>query len=110
VELNLSFPKRESRQGGEDEFSLLFLLNLPFWGKVRIQVQMVEKALFCRFLVGDKQVAESIHSGFSTLRAHLEKLGFDPHLQVAVEGEETMSETIVQELGKEASSLLSIII
>jgi len=110
VELNLSFPKRESAQGGEDGFSLLFLLNLPSWGKVRIEVQMREKTLFCRFLVEDRQVAESIHFGFSTLRAHLEKLGFASHLQASVEGEETMKETVVQELGKEASSLLSVII
>ena len=110
VELNLSFPKRESAQGGEDGFSLLFLLNLPSWGKVRIEVQMREKTLFCRFLVEDRQVAESIHFGFSTLRAHLEKLGFASHLQASVEGEENMKETVVQELGKEAPSLLSIII
>ena len=110
VELNLSFPKRESTQEGEDGFSLLFLLNLPSWGKVRIEVQMREKTLFCRFLVEDRQVAESIHFGFSTLRAHLEKLGFASHLQASVENEETMSETLVQELGKEAPSLLSIII
>jgi hypothetical protein len=110
VELNLSFPKRERAQEGENGFSLLFLLNLPSWGKVRIEVQMREKTLFCRFLVRDRQVAESIHSGFSTLRAHLEKLGFASHLQASVEGEETLRETVVQELGKEASSLLSIII
>jgi hypothetical protein len=110
VELNLSFPKRESTQGGEDGFSLLFLLNLPSWGKVRIEVQMREKTLFCRFLVSDRQVAESIHSGFSILQAHLEKLGFTSHLQALVMGEETMRETVVQELGTEASSLLSIVI
>jgi hypothetical protein len=110
VELDLSFPRKESAQGGKDGFSLLFLLNLPSWGKVRIEVQMREKTLFCRFLVEDRQVAESIHFGFSTLRARLEKLGFDPRLQASVENEETMRETVVQELGKEAPSLLSIII
>lgn len=110
VELNLSFPKRESAQGEEGGFSLLFLLNLPSWGKVRIEVQMREKTLFCRFLVGNGQVAEFIHRGFSVLRAHLERLGFDPHLQASVESEEITRESVVQGLGKEASSLLSIII
>lgn len=110
VELNLSFPKRDSPKGGEDGFSLLFLLNLPFWGKVRIEVQVREKALFCRFLTGEAQVAEFIHRGFSSLRAHLEKLGFDPHLQASVEGGESIRGTLAQELGKEPPSLLSIII
>ncbi len=110
VELDLSFPKKQSAQGWEDGFSLLFLLNFPSWGKVRIEVQMREKALFCRFLVEDRQVAESIHFGFSTLRARLEKLGFDPRLQASVESEDTPRTSAVQELGKEASSLLSIII
>ena len=110
VELNLSFPKRDSSQEGKDGFSLLFLLNFPSWGKVRIEVQMREKTLFCRFLVGAGQVAEFIQGGFSSLRAQLEKLGFDPHLQASVEGQETRRGTIAQELGKEAPSLLSIIL
>jgi hypothetical protein len=110
VELNLSFPKREPAQGWEDGFSLLFLLNFPSWGKVRIEVQMREKALFCRFLVGNAQLAEFIHREFSLLRARLKKLGFDPHLQASVEIEDTSKGSALQELEKEASSLLSIII
>jgi hypothetical protein len=110
VELNLSFPKRDSSKEGEDGFSLLFLLNLPFWGKVRIEVRVREKALFCRFLTGEAQVAEFIHGGFSSLRAHLAELGFNPHLEASVEGKESMRGTLAQELGKETSSLLSLII
>jgi hypothetical protein len=110
VELNLSFPKKESAQGEGDGFSLLFLLNLPSWGKVRIEVQMRERTLFCRFLVGDGKVAEFIHRGFLGLQDRLQKLGFDPHLQASVESEETMRGTLAQELGKETPFLLSIII
>jgi hypothetical protein len=110
VELDLSFPRKESAQGWEDGFSLLFLLNFPSWGKVRIEVQMREKALFCRFLVGDAQLAEFIHRGFLVLQARLEKLGFDPRLQASAESEDTPRASAVQELGKEASSFLSIII
>ena len=110
VELDLSFPKRESPQGAEDGFSLLFLLKLPSWGKVRIEVQMKEKILFCRFLVGDATAAECIHRGFSVLQAQLEKLGFDPHLRASVEGEEALKGTVAEELGKKAPPLLSIII
>ncbi len=110
VELNLSFPRKESAQGGEDGFSLLFLLNLPAWGKVRIEVRMREKTLFGRFFVRDAQVAEFIHCGFSILRAQLEKLGFDTYLQASVEGKEALVGTVAQELGKEDPFLLSMII
>jgi transcriptional regulator with XRE-family HTH domain len=110
AELNLSFPKKERRPEGEEEFSLLFLLNLPSWGKLRIEVQIRERALFCRFWVGDAQAAESIRLGLSALKTRLEKLGFEPHLQASVDGEEIPTGAVAQELGKEAPSLLSVMI
>ena len=110
VELNLSFPKKEPAHGREEGLSLLFLLNLPSWGKMRIEVQIREKTLFCQFLVGDAQLADFIHRGLSVLHAKLEKLGFDPHLQASAESKDPTRVSAVQELGEEAASLLSIII
>jgi flagellar hook-length control protein FliK len=110
IELNLSFPRKKNGPTEEEGTSVLFLLNLPALGRVRIEVQIQEKDLFCRFNVSDPQVSEFVHRAFPELKGRLQQMGYHPHLQSTVEKMEILKETPPGGLKKGSQDLLSIII
>jgi len=110
VELNLSFPRKKSARGEREQLSLLFLLQLPVLGKVRIEVQIKDKDLFCRLMVADLQISELFCQGLSDLSVRLQRMGYYPHLQLSVEPAEKLNETSVSNLESESQHLFNIII
>jgi hypothetical protein len=110
VEFNLSLPREKPTQEKGDGFSVLFLLNLPHLGKVRIEVQIKEKDLFCRFVVSEGKVSEFLKQNLPLLRERMEKLGFQPSLQMSTGPPEREKEMFLQDLGRESQALLSVII
>ena len=110
VELNLSLPRKKSSPAGKEELSVLFLLKLPALGKIRIEVQIKEKALFCRLMVSDSQVSEFIRQALPSLSGRLQQLGYRPHMQVSVEPVEKLSETFLNDLERGSQALFNIII
>ncbi|HSR10398.1 MAG TPA: hypothetical protein VLS90_03065, partial [Thermodesulfobacteriota bacterium] len=85
VELNLDFPKKAAG-GGRDrrEASILFLLQLPALGKIRIEVQVKDRDLFCRFLVSGGEISEFVSAALPGLEERMRHLGYRPFLQAAV--------------------------
>jgi len=110
VEFNLSLPREKPAPEKGDGFSVLFLLNLPHLGKVRIEVQIKEKDLFCRFVVSGGKVSEFLKQNLPLLRERLEELGFQPSLQMTAGPAEREKEMYLQDLERESQALLSVII
>jgi hypothetical protein len=110
VEFDLSLPREKSAPEKGDGFSVLFLLNLPDLGKVRIEVQIKGKDLFCRFVVSEGEVSEFLKPNLSLLREGLEGLGFRPSLQMTAGPVEMEKEIYMRDLGRESHALLSVII
>ena len=112
VEFNLSLPPKSSPRGGGGGFSVLFLLHLPEFGEVKIEVRIKEKALFCRFVVSSGEISEFLQQGIPLLQERLEKLGFQPSIQMSTgPGErEKDKEFILQDMDGESQTLLSIVI
>ena len=110
VELNLSLPRKKSAPSEREELSALFLLKLPALGKVRIEVQIKEKDLFCRLMVSDSQVSEFFRQALPSLSGRLRQLGYHPHLQLSVEPVEKLNETFLSDLERGSQALFNVII
>ena len=112
VEFNLSLPSKNFPRGGGDGFSVFFLLHLPEFGEVKIEVRIKEKALFCRFVVSSGEISAFLYQGMPLLQEQLEKLGFQPSIQISTgpgEGEKD-KEFLLQDMDGESQTLLSIVI
>lgn len=110
VELNLSFPRKESGPAEGKELAVLFLLSLPDLGKIRIEVQIKEKDLFGRLMFSDSQASEFVEQALPDLCGRLKQLGYQPHIQLSVEPVEKMNETFVSDLERGSKALFSVII
>ncbi len=108
VELNLSFPRREADSSEPEEISLFFLLLLAQWGKMKIEVKVNEKNLFCLFRCSDPGGSKYIHQALPDLSARLNQLGYHPDIQVRKESPEMMNQTFAGELQTGLESLLNI--
>jgi hypothetical protein len=110
VEFNLSLPRKSSPRGGGNGFSVLFLLSLPEFGQVRIEVRIQEKALFCRFMVSAEEISEFLQQRIPLLQEGLEKLGFQASIQMTAGPGEKDKDSLLQEMDGESQTLLSIVI
>ncbi len=110
VELNLSFPRKKPAPGEREELSVLFLLKFPTLGKVRIEVQIKEKNLFCRLMVSDSQVSGFLSQALANLNGRLQQMGYHPQIQLSVEPVEKLNETSVSNLEVGSQALFNIII
>ena len=110
VEMALSLPRRDSEGKRRGGISILFLLDLPEWGKISIAVSVKEKVLYCHFTVPDQQVSDFLGRYVSELSARLVRLGFDPQLGVSVDSPEEMTRTFLEEIGGNRDPLLNCVV
>ena len=110
VQLNLSFPRKKMAAAGRDETSILFLLNLPALGRVRIEARMGGKDLFCRIMLSDPEASEFVHQSLAGLKGRLQQLGYHPYVQLSVEKAEKLEETLVKDVEKGTRNLFNITI
>jgi hypothetical protein len=108
VELNLSYPKPDSESSQKDDFSVLFLLFFPALGKLRIDLRVKNKELFCQLNVTEPAVEKFLHQVLPDLFDRLQSLGYQPHIQVSVESLEKIQQSFLPEVGEGSQSLLSI--
>jgi hypothetical protein len=108
VELNLSLPQGDSPSADSQEFTLVFLLHLPELGKMRIEVKIRGKELFCLFMTSHAKTAQFLRQSCSSLSSRLDHLGFQPHIDVSEEGVEKMNQTLINESENRPVSLLSL--
>jgi hypothetical protein len=108
VELNLSFPRKKEKSPEAEEQTLLFLLQLPALGKLRVEVKINQKNLYCVFLSPDPQISRFIQDSIPALERELKNLGFQPHIQTGAQSAEKWSLTFLAEVEQDLQSLLSI--
>jgi hypothetical protein len=110
LELNISLPRRGSRGHPEEHVSILFLLHLPQWGRVTIDVTMRGKSLSCQFRVTDPEVSKFIKPFLSDLKTRLDNLGFESALHLSTEPPDPVTSSLITQLGEEVRSLVSIVV
>ena len=108
VELCLSFPREKEKASEEEEHTLLFLLQLPELGKLRVEVKVRRKNLFCIFLSPDPGITRFIQESVPNLAKRLEHLGFHPHIQAGGQSPEKWNLTFLAEVDQDLQSLFSI--
>ncbi len=81
VELCLSFPCEQEETSEEKEHTLLFLQQLRELGKLRVEIKVRQKNLFCIFLSSDPGITRFIQESVPNLEKRFELLGFHPHIQ-----------------------------
>ena len=110
LELGLGFSRGEGTSPEKDETSLLFLLQLPEIGRIRIEVIIRKDALFGRFGLADPSFQEWIQQNLPDLEKRLTVLGFHPSFSVAQEPLEKGKEAIVGRMEENAENLVSLIV
>jgi flagellar hook-length control protein FliK len=110
VELNFSFPRQDGEAPEKEGLSILFLLHLPEWGRMRIEVRVKGKGLYCSFMVSDPEVKTVLKQALPELSQSLKQAGFEPLLQVSVQSKERIGQSLVPDIEKWADSLLDIIV
>jgi hypothetical protein len=110
VEFDLSLSSNRNQRGGGNGFSVLFLLNLPEFGPVRIEVRLEAKALFCGFRVANEEISEFLRRGIPLLQEGLEKMGFQPSIRMTAGPMDGDSGPLLGEKSGGSQALLSIVI
>jgi hypothetical protein len=110
VELNFSFPRQDGEAPEKEGLSILFLLHLPDWGRMRIEVRVKGKGLYCSFMVSDPEVKKVLNQALPELSQRLNQAGYEPLFQVSVESMERMGQSLVPDMEKWTDSLLNIVV
>ena len=106
VEMSLSFAREKAPE--EEEHNLLFLLQLPELGKLRVEVKVKKKNIFCIFLSPDPGITRFIQSSAPHLEKQLKRLGFHPHIQAGAQNPEKWNASFLADAEQDLQSLLSI--
>jgi hypothetical protein len=109
VELGLSLSPSGQRQESRG-ISLLFLLQLPDLGRMRIEVTVKEKGLFATFVVFSEEVATWVDQGLGELGQKLRQAGFEPNLRVSVETPEAETSSLIGDMAAEGPFGFSVIV
>ena len=107
-ELCLQLPPRREGRGDGGEASLLFLLDLPSLGRVKIDVRMREKELYCVFTLAGGERADGLARALPELAGRLERLGFRSRVSVAQCREEALPSSLVGEMVGESEGMVNI--
>jgi hypothetical protein len=110
VELNFSLPRQGAATSAEEESSILFLLHFPDWGRMRIEVRVKEKSLYCSFTVSDPKVKEFLDRALPELSARMYQIGYGVLSRVSVEKAEKISSSLIPEMERWLNSLLNLVV
>jgi hypothetical protein len=110
LELDLGFSRGNGTSREKEETSLLFLLQLPEVGRIRIEVLIRKDVFLCRFGLADPSFREWIQQNLPGLEKRLTVLGFHPSFSIAQEPLEEGKEAIVGRMEENAENLVSLII
>ncbi len=110
IDLCLSLPRFRPEEVQNRGISMLFLLHLPEWGKMSIEVRLIGKRLYGQFSFSGEEVALFFNQVLLELRESLRRLGFQPEIQVATRSSEKMLEHFLSEMKGEERSLLDLLV
>jgi hypothetical protein len=110
LELSMSFSREEGAFAAEEQTSLLFLLNLPETGNIKIEVVIRRKDLFCRIHLAAPDFHGEIQRNLPELENRLRTLGFHPSVSISEGSWEGEQEAIVCRLDESGENLVSLLI
>ena len=110
VEMNFTFPRQGAETSAKEEFSLLFLLHLPDWGRMRIEVRVKGKALYCSFTVSDPEGKEILDRALPELTARLLQIGYEALSHVSLEKAEKISPSLIPEMQIWLKSFFNVVV
>jgi hypothetical protein len=110
VDLHLSCPQSGSDRPESEGMSMLFLLHLPEWGRMSIEVRMAGKRLYGRFLLSSDEVTSFFSGAINELRRRLLHLGFQAELCVSTQTPEKIVEFFLSEMKGNDGSLLNLVV
>jgi hypothetical protein len=108
-EVNISLPNARGEGTDAEGVSILFLLQMPEWGRMSLELKVREKELYGTFSVSDGEVASFLEENFPALCERLTNMGFHPRLNIAVEDPEKIPHSLFPGAGV-SDSLLNIVI
>jgi hypothetical protein len=92
------------------ERGLLFLLELPALGKLRIEIRIQEHRLFGRFKTADRRIGEYLEENKSRLAARLGAAGYLADFEIRVVGPEQLQEVLADRMEGFPDSLVSVVV
>jgi hypothetical protein len=92
---------------GETGQSLLFLLHLPVWGKLRVEVSVRGRSLYGRFKTERPEVAELLDRQTHRLQKGLSALGYEAVLESQVVEPDQLADPLVVRMETITESLIS---
>ena len=110
VELNFSSPRQGADTSAKEESSLLFLLHFPDWGRMRIEVRIKEKGLYCTFMVSEPRVKKILEQALPEVSLRLHRVGYEPLFQVSVEAGEKISPSLIPDFERWSDSLFNVVV
>jgi hypothetical protein len=110
VEMNLSLPQPGEGHPSPEEISILFLLQMPGWGRIGVEVKMKGKYLSCQFNVSDPEVCDFLRSAFPELNNRLTQIGFQSQLTISIESLENIAQALFSERVAGTESFLNVIV
>lgn len=110
VDLHLSLPQSGSDRSDPEGMSMLFLLHLPEWGKMSIEVRMTGKNLYGRFFFSSDEAASFFSGALNELQRRLHHLGFQSEMLVSTRTPEKIVEIFLSEMKGNNRSLLNLVV
>ncbi len=110
VEVGISLPDKDTPDSEKGSLSILFLLDLPSWEKMKIEVKLKEKNLYGQFTMTDPEAAAFVEQALPALTSRLQKMGYQPFLQLFTEPPEKIEQTLFRERMKGSDSLFNAIV
>ncbi len=110
VDLCLSLPRFRPEEVQGRGISMLFLLHLPEWGRMSIEVRLIGKRLYGQFFFSGEEVALFFNHVLLELQESLTRLGFQPEIRVATRSSEKILEHFVSEMKGEERFLLDLLV
>ncbi|MCX5906262.1 MAG: hypothetical protein NTY64_03495 [Deltaproteobacteria bacterium] len=110
IELGIFFPPPDPAEQSPEETALLFLLHLPDWGKMKIEVKVKDRGIYSQFILTDPRVVKFIEEGLPALAGRFQEIGYQPHLQAFWQPKEKIESSLLSEIIQGSSSLFNIVI
>jgi hypothetical protein len=110
LELSGGFSRGKGASAAEEETTLLFLLNLPDAGKIKIEVAIRKDDLFCRIHSSASSFREEVRRNLTELEGRLRTLGFHPSFSVFESRPEEEMEALRNRIEESGENLVSLIV
>jgi hypothetical protein len=109
-EILFSGDRGDEAPAEDRERGLLFLLDLPALGKLRIEIRIRKNQLFGRLKTADPRIGEYLEKNKSRLAERLGAAGYSVDIEIRVVGPEQLQEVLPARMEDFPDSLVSLVV